>query len=245
MLAIKTTILIGVVFFFSLFAGEAAAQKKFSRSYPTGRAVRLTLVNKTGTVDVIGWDRPEINITAKMDSPAASITPQNLSGEIVINVARENEQRDVGPVNFTIRVPYYASVDIETRIGNLSVSNVRSNLVRAHISSDGDITLTNIGSNNVVAENLTGDILYDGELQPRGTYRFNSMRGSITIRIPFTSSFTLRATAPSTRKISLGAFVSPDMSIIGDGRRIVGRYGDGAAAIDVTNQKGSISFLRR
>ena len=51
----KTTILLSVVFFFALFGGEAAAQKKFAKVYPAGQNVRLKLMNRTGTVTVEGW----------------------------------------------------------------------------------------------------------------------------------------------------------------------------------------------
>ena len=244
--ASKTTILLSVVFFFALVCGEAAAQKKFSKNYPAGQNVRLQLMNRSGTVTVIGWNRTEINISADLEAPAANIVPQNLSGTIVINLVRDNQGRnEVGNVNFTIRIPYYSMVDIETRIGNLSVSNIRSGLVRARISSEGDITLTNIGSSTVSAENGIGDIFFDGEIQEGGNYRFTSMQGAINLRIPFNSSFRLVATAPSTRNISLGSFANNNMNYLGDGRRVVGRFGDGSATLTVTNQRGSISFLRR
>ena len=244
--AAKTTILLSVVFFLSVFASNVTAQKKFSRNYPAGQVVRLQLMNRTGTVTVEGWNRPEINITASLEAPAANIAPQNLSGVIVINLVRDNQGRDeVGNVNFLIRVPFYAVVDIETRIGNLSVSNVRSSLVRAHISSEGDITLTNIESSAVLAENTLGDIFFDGELQQNGNYRFASMRGNISLRIPFNSSFKLVATAPSTRNINVGACSGANFSSLGDGRRIVGKCGDGAASLTVTNQRGAINFYSR
>lgn len=236
--------LLSVVFLFALFAGEAAAQKRFSRTYPAGQNVRLTLMNRSGTVTVEGWNRPEINITASLEAPSATIVPQSLSGTIVINVLRDNQGKDVGDVNFTIRVPVNAMVDIETRIGNLNVSNVRSGLVRAHISSEGDIILTNIYATAVRAENGIGDIFFDGEILEGGTYRFSSMKGNINIRIPFTSSFRLVATAPSTRNITLGAFANSGTNF-GDGRRVVGKFGDGSATLTVTNQKGGIGFLLR
>ena len=242
----KTTILLSVVFFFALFVSDVSAQKRFSRTFPTGQSVRLKLMNRSGTVTVEGWNRSEINISATLEAPAAIIVPQSLSGEIVINLVRDNQGRDeVGNVNFIIRVPYTSMVDIETRIGNLSVSNVRSSLVRARISSEGDITLTNISSSLVSAENGLGDIFFDGEIQENGSYRFSSMKGTINLRIPFTSSFRLVATAPSTRNISLGSFSNANMNYLGDGRRVVGRFGDGSATITVTNQRGSIGFLRR
>lgn len=205
----------------------------------------MQLLNRTGTVVVEGWNRPEINITATMEAPAASVVPQSLSGVILVNLVRDNHGRDVGNVNFTIRVPYNSKVDIETVIGNLIVSNVRSGFVRAHISSEGDITLTNISSANVVAENGIGDIFFDGELQANGIYRFSSMRGNISLNIPFTSSFKLVATAPSTRSISLGQFANSNMNYLGDGRRVVGRFGEGAATVNITNQRGGIKMIAR
>ena len=242
----KTTILMSVVFIFALSPLSAAAQKKFSRTFPAGQNVRLQLMNRTGLVTVEGWDRAEVSVQAVLEAPAALIVPQNLAGTIVINVLKDNQgRRDVGSVNFTVRVPYDSMVDIETRIGNLSVTNIRSGLVRAHISSEGDIYLTNIFATAVSAENGLGDIVFDGVLLEGGNYRFSSMRGSISLRIPFNSSFKLVATAPSTRNISLGICSDGDMNYFGNGRRIVGRCGGGSATLSVTNQQGTIQFFRR
>lgn len=241
----KTTIiLLGVVFFFASSA-QVFAQKKFSKIYPASKNVRLQLTNRTGTVVVEGWGKPQINISAYLEAPAAIIEPQSLSGTIVINVVKDNQGKaEVGNVNFLIKVPYDTAVDIETRMGNLSVSNVQGALVRAHISSEGDITLTNILASAVSAENVMGDIFFDGEIQPDGNYRFASTRGNINLRIPFDSSFRLVATAPSTRDISLGSFSNTNLNF-GDGRRVFGKVGDGSATLTVTNQRGSISFIRR
>ncbi|MEP7213565.1 MAG: DUF4097 family beta strand repeat-containing protein [Acidobacteriota bacterium] len=207
--------------------------------------MRLQLLNRSGTVTVEGWNRPEVNVSAYLEAPAAVIAPQMIGGTIYINLVKDNEGRTAGNVNFTIRVPYASSVDIETRMGNLTVSNVRGGLVRAHISSEGDITLTNIDASAVSAQNGIGNIFFDGEIQRSGNYRFASLRGDINIRIPMNSSFRLVATAPSTRNISLGPFATPEMLSLADGRRVVGRFGDGSSSVTVTNQRGGISFLRR
>lgn len=244
----RTTILLwlSVVFFTLSFGGEAVAQKRFAKTYPASKNVRLQLTNRTGTVTVEGWDRQEVAISAYLEYPAANIAPQSLSGTIVVNLVKDNQGRnEVGNVNFLVRVPFTSSVDIETRMGNLNVSNIAGNLVRAHISSEGDITLVNIGAAAVSAENVIGDILYDGEIQRNGNYRFGSMRGAINLRIPFNSSFKLVATAPSTRSINLGEFSNGKMNFIGDGRRVFGTAGDGSADLTVTNQRGVISFFRR
>jgi hypothetical protein len=235
-------LLAGVMF---LASNTAFGQRRFSRSFPAGQNVRLQLLNRSGTVTVEGWNRQEVSITATLDTPAATITPQLIEGTILINLVRDNQGREVGNVNFNVRVPHTSSVDIETLIGNLIVSNVRGGLVRAHISSEGDITLTNIVAFAVSAQNGIGNIFFDGEMVTGGNYRFASMRGDINLRIPFTSSFKLIATAPSTRNIALGSFSNGGMNYLGDGRRVVGKFGDGSSTLTVTNQRGSISFIRR
>jgi len=243
---IKTTIILLTVVFFFVSAVQVFGQKTFSKTYPASNNVRLQLTNRMGTVTVEGWNKQEVKISASMEAPAATIIPQTVNGTIYINLIKDNQGRNgVGSVNFVIKVPYSSSVDIETKMGNLNVSNVRGGLVRAHISSDGDITLTNIGASAVSAENGIGDIFFDGEIQTGGNYRFTSTRGNINLRIPFNSSFRLVATAPSTRNISLGAFSGGSMNFVGDGRRVVGRVNGGSATVTVMNQRGSISFIRR
>lgn len=229
-----------------LTAVNVPGQRKFSRSYPAGQNVKLVLLNRTGTITVEGWNRSEVSISATLEAPAAKIEPQSLSGTIFINLVRDNQGRaDVGNVNFTIRVPYTSSVDIETKMGNLNVSNIRGGSLRAHITTEGDITLTNIGSLNVSAQNGLGDIFFDGVLIGGGNYRFASISGTISLRIPLGSSFSVLATAPSTRNISLGSFTNENMRFVSDGRRVAGKAGNGAATLTVLNQRGSISFISR
>jgi hypothetical protein len=244
----KTTILLlSVVFFFvSVCASEVFAQREFSRRYPASKNVSLELYNRMGTVTVEGWEKPEVYIYASMEKPSANIVPQNLLGKILINVVKDNQGRsEVGSVNFIIKVPYSTKVDIQTVLGNLSVSNVQGILVRAYISTEGDITLTNIGAANVSAENKIGDIFFDGVIHSGGIYRFSSMRGNINLRIPSNSSFQLVATAPSTRNIQLGTFSGSGLNFVSEGRRVIGKTGDGGASLTVTNQRGNISFLKR
>ncbi len=246
-IARRTTILMlmNVVLLFGLAAGQAVGQKRFSRTYPATRNVRLELINRSGTVVVEGWDRPEISISAYLEAPSATLAPQSLSGAIILDLVRENQGRNIGNVNFTIRVPRACVVDIETRIGNLSVTNVTGGLVRAVVTTEGDITLTNISATAVDAQNGIGDIFFDGEMQNGGQYRFTSMRGNINLRIPFESSFRLVATAPSTRNIDLGPFRGANMRFVSDGQRVAGRAGDGTSTLTVTNHRGSIAFIRR
>lgn len=227
-------------------AAGISAQQKFSKTYPARKNIRIHLNNWSGPIAVEGWDKDQIKITAEIEAPAARFTPQMTGDSLEIDVVRENQGRgDIGSVNFKIYVPVNSVVDIETRYGNLSVNNVQGSMVRAHISSEGDISLTQIRSTKVMARNMTGDIFFDGELLSDGIYTMSSTMGNISIRIPENSAFRLVAAAPMTQSITLGPFANSGLNFIGGRRKVVGNVGDARASMSITNQRGSISFIRR
>jgi hypothetical protein len=232
----------------ALAAPAAFAQQHFSKIYhPTRRNIRLQLTNRSGTIEIEGWERGEIKVTADMESPAARFTPVVDDEGLVINVMNDTRGRDsFGDVNFKIQIPADAAVDLETRMGNITVRTVRGSMVRAVVTSSGDIDLTGIRAFKVMASNITGNILFDAELLGGGSYDLKSTQGDINVRISGGSGFTLTATAPRTRNISLGNLAQRgDFSFQGDNRRVVGRVGDGSATLTTTNLRGSIMFYTR
>jgi DUF4097 and DUF4098 domain-containing protein YvlB len=236
-----------LVLLFSVFAGIALAQspQRLSKRFTTSKNVRIELKNVSGTIEVESWNRDEVRLTATMESPTARVFPKQIEDSLVVDVMGDNRARgDVGDVNFKLQVPAKSSVDLETRRGQISVSNLKGASVRAHVSSEGDITLSNVCASQVIAQNTIGDIFFDGEFSRGGTYEFKSTKGNITIRIPGDSAFRLVA-ASSARKISLNEFWNNGFKMIGDGRKLVGDVGDGRSSVSVTNFSGAITFMRR
>ncbi len=220
-------------------------QHNVSRRYPAGKNVRLELRNISGSIIVESWNKDEIKVSASMETPKANFSPRLVGEGLVIDVMGDNRGRgDVGDVNFKIMVPITSSVDLETKRGNITVTNIRGGLVRAHVTSEGDIELTGIIASQVLAQNTIGDIFFDGEFSRGGTYQFQSTKGEISVRIPADSAFRLVAAAP-TRKITLGQFWNNGFKTLGDGRKFVGDVGDGRSSVMVTTFHGSITFIRR
>ncbi len=247
--ATKNTISNQIAFLTFLLALIAAtsvsAQQRVSRNFPAGRNVRLELKNLSGTITVETWQREEIKITAMMESPTVHFNPRQTEAGLVIDVVSDNRGREnVGDVNFKIQVPPRSSVDLETRRGQITVNNIQGDLVRAHVWTSGDITLSGVNAARVFASNTTGDIFFDGEFASGGTYEFKSGQGTITLRLPASCGFRLVATAPA-KKISMGQFWHEGMKLMGEGRRVIGDVGDGRASVTVTNYQGQINFLRR
>lgn len=226
-------------------ASSALAQQHMSKKYPVGKNVRLVLKNISGEITVESWARDEIKVSATMESPAARFSPRQTSDGLVIDVMGDNRGKvEVGNINFKVQVPVSSSVDVATMRGDIHVTNVQGGLVRAHVSTEGDITLSGISSSQVVASNTIGNIYFDGDLKSGGSYEFTSNRGDITLRIPGDSAFRLVAVIPS-KKIELGHFWNNRFRSLGDGRKYLGDVGDGRASVTVTNFSGAILFLRR
>lgn len=227
-------------------ASAALGQRRVSRNFPAGKNVRIELRNISGTITVETWQRDEIRVTADMESSKTTFNPRTLESGLVIDIVGDNRGRgDVGDMNFKIQVPARSSVDLETRSGQITVNNIQGDLVRAHIWTSGDITLTGVNAGRVFATNTTGDIFFDGEFASGGTYEFKSGKGNITLSLPANCGFRLVATAP-TKEIKMGPFWNPNaLKLMSEGRRIIGDVGDGRASVTVTNYQGNINFVRR
>ena len=102
------------------------AQQHLSKRYQTGKNVRIELRNISGTIVVESWNKDEIRLSATIESPNAHIVPKQMDESFIVDVMNDNRGRgDVGDVNFKLQVPVSSSVDLETRRGQISVSNLR------------------------------------------------------------------------------------------------------------------------
>lgn len=220
-----------------------SAQQRLSKRYPAGKKVRVELKNISGTITVESWNRDEIRLTAIFESKA-NLTPRQTNDALIVDMMADNPGRSDVNVNFKLEVPVNSSVDLETKRGQITVDNIHGELVRAHVSLEGDIVLSGISANKVFAQNTIGNIYFDGEFASGGTYRFQSTKGDITIRIPADSAFNLDAAAPN-KKIALGQFWNNGFRTMGDGRKLQGDVIDGRSKVIVTNFQGSITFIRR
>src|SRR5687768_4978286 len=226
-------------------AASAFAQQRVTRRYPAGKNVRLELRNLSGTITVETWNRDEIKLTATLESPSARLAPRQTDTGVYVDVVGDNRGRsDVGDVNFNVYVPASSSVDLETKRGQITGSNIHGGLVRAHVSSEGDIILSGISAARVFASNTMGDIFFDGSFASSGTYEFKSSQGNITLRIPADSAFSLVAWTP-TKQLAMGPFWNNSMKSVGDGRKVTVDVGNAHAKVSVTNFRGNIAFRLR
>ncbi|HJQ30869.1 MAG TPA: hypothetical protein VJ866_01745 [Pyrinomonadaceae bacterium] len=229
----------------TLHAPLVSAQKRMTREYPAQPNIKVQLLNRSGKIEVVAWEKNSVRVTATMESRSAKMEPEVSGDGVLIDVRRDNRE-DVGDVNFLIRVPFNSTVDISTMTGGIIIRNVHGQMVRAHVTSEGDIELTGIRAQTVMAENTVGNILFDAELLRGGTYVLNSTQGDIQLRITAEAGFRLMAVAPRTRNIDLNGFAGMgEFEFFNEKRKVVGKVGDGGASLSTTNGRGSIVFMPR
>ena len=224
-----------------LLAAPAGAQRKFRETYDTRSDVRFELENLSGSVRVEVWNQPRIEVRAEMEK-AALIRPTLTNNSLTINVVRDNGVReDMGNINFIVHVPVGSSVALKTKMGNLRVSGVRGDYVRAEVVLEGDIEIVGVDVDHVKVSSMMGNIFFDGNLHGNGNYVLESRQGDINIHVPADSRFQLVASAPVARRIELGPFAqfAPRG---GDGRRLNCKVAGGGAMLSITNRHGGIAF---
>lgn len=224
------------------------AQQQVSKRFTTGSKVRFVIRNISGKVVVESWDRNEVKISATLESPKATVAPKQLGEGVLIDVVSDNRGRaDVGSVNFKVQVPRNSTVDIETKMGDITIANIQND-VRAYVSSEGDIELTGINATQVFAQNKVGNIFFDGEVVRGGSYQFQTTKGEISIRIPASSLFDLTASAPDKR-LALGQFWNSNFRTVGgEGQKYsktITNVNDGRAKVTIRTFEGGITFVRR
>src|SRR5437764_731804 len=71
-------------------APAALAQRRFTREYPTQSNIRVQLLNRSGKIEVVAWDKNSVRVTATMESSSAKMTPEVTGDSVTIDVRRDN-----------------------------------------------------------------------------------------------------------------------------------------------------------
>jgi DUF4097 and DUF4098 domain-containing protein YvlB len=70
----------------------------------------------------------------------------------------------------------------ETVSGDLRIENVTGDVESSSVS--GNIRMVGIQSKDVRSETVSGDVTYDGSIEPAGRYSFESHSGTVRLNIP-------------------------------------------------------------
>ncbi len=163
---------------------------------------------------------------------------------------------DLNGINLDVTVPTITDLKLTTNSSPIVVNGVTGQLVL--ISNSGNITLTNshpqgpslLQSNSgsvtakqdllvgqVTFDNNSGAIIFDGSIDPQGTYQFIANGGAIDCTLPLTARFHLDAKTNSSTVTS----DFPNIHVVNN--EIHADIGKPASAlISLTNNSGTINI---
>jgi ribosomal protein L11 len=231
-----TGIVIGMsitVFFMPRLQVSKAANvnKTHSQSFKvSSQNPNLTLSNPSGSVKITAWEKAEIKIFANLDENL-EVTEHQKGSSINVDVKCSK----IGKASFEVNVPTASTLDIKSLNGMIEILSVSGPI--SVQTTEGEITLKNITSNNVTAKSTSGAVIFSGKLLEKGIYNFSSSENNVNVSLLPDSAFTLSITAFS-EKIDLGGFHLTDL--VKHERRLSGKHSDGSASLNLTTHKGKI-----
>ena len=202
-------------------------ETKYEVSVPVGtRVLTKTASGETVIRGVKGQVEAQA-ISGDIDVSDANerVNAETVSGEIIV-------ARVTGDLRIT---SVSGNVDLTTATGDIEVETV-----------SGEITLTGLKSKFVRTETTSGDIEYDGSVDPAGRYEFRAHSGDLRITLPATVGASVDVETFS------GSITSDFRIVLEPGDRAMGvspkrfdfKVGDGSARVSLESFSGDIRIVR-
>jgi hypothetical protein len=206
----------------------------------------FTLENTNGAVILETWDQPTVSIEAE------KVASEGMLEQIHVEIRGEGDRVDVvtrqprsnwgrsGKVEYHVKVPARARVEVETTNGSVRVRGT-SGALRAS-TTNGGVEITD-ATGPVEAETTNGSIRSDFRKAPaEGWNRFSTTNGAISITLPADASGQFAAST-----VNGGISTDFPLQVSGrvGGRRLRGQLGDGRARFEARTVNGSVKIRKR
>lgn len=160
---------------FALLLAHAAASETIERTVDAAPDGEVDIVNVSGEVHVIGWDRAQVQLRADIEGNE-EVTLEERGGRTSIRV-RSRGGDDGGQSALRVQVPRGSTVSINTVSGSQTIEGVRG---EQRLQSVSGSIRTEIGSEDFQAKSVSGRIAVEGS---GGTSaHITSVSGSVELR---------------------------------------------------------------
>jgi DUF4097 and DUF4098 domain-containing protein YvlB len=202
------------------------------------RRGRLTEVTFEVTVPTwMGVSLSGVNASMRVEGVAAPISAETIDGDVTVTG---------GEGNVSLR-SIQGAVALTGAKGRISASSVNSDVtvrgaageVRAE-TVNGEVRLERIESDEVDANTVNGDIVYDGVIRKNGSYSFVTHSGDVTVTVPEGTDATVAVSSFQ------GDFESSFPVTLRErrGRRFNFTLGAGSARVNLESFQGTIRLVR-
>src|SRR5437667_147500 len=145
-----------------VWAGAAQADSKsFERAVPAEPRGVVDISNVSGRIEVIGWDRPEVNVRGELDEGVERVDVTSEHGRTVVKVVLPHTGHH-GDAELRVKVPKESEVDVSAVSAEVTTSGVLGEQRLSAVS--GDITAEFAGDLEV--KTVSGEVKLKGHGQP-------------------------------------------------------------------------------
>ena len=102
----------------------SASENSVDRKVAADAKGEVLISNVSGTVDVRGWDRNEVQVTGQLDEDVERVDVETSSGRTVIKVILPKGSHDEGDAMLEIQVPRASSVEVSAVSADVSSKGV-------------------------------------------------------------------------------------------------------------------------
>ena len=155
------------------FAGDDSIERKVAAD-ATGEVV---ISNVSGTIDVRGWDRNEVQVTGHLGRGVERVDVDPSKGRVVIKVVLPRGNSHDGDADIEVSVPKGSSVEVAAVSADVSSRGVLGSQRLKSVS--GEVT-ADISGNESEVSSVSGDVTVRGDGKPINL-RVKSVSGSLDL----------------------------------------------------------------
>lgn len=161
------------VFAAAASAGSDTVDRKVAAE-PNGEVV---ISNVSGTIEVRGWDRNEVQVTGTLGSGVERVDVESSGGRTVVKVVLPSRSSRDGSAEIEVQVPKNSSLDVSAVSADVSSKGVFGTQRLKSVS--GEIT-TDLAGNDSDVRSVSGDVTVRGVGRP-DSLRVSSVSGSLDV----------------------------------------------------------------
>jgi DUF4097 and DUF4098 domain-containing protein YvlB len=213
-----------------------AARLSLDLSRPRGGDTRFEVTVPIGVRVSARATNGDISITGTQ----GGVEARTQSGDV--NVEDVAEMVDLGSLSGDITARgLKGNIDVSAVSGDVSLTDVTGDVEANSVS--GDIDLRNVVARYVRAKSTSGDITYDGNVDPTGRYELGSHSGSVYLTIPqATGALLTVSTYTGSIESDFPITLKPGEHGIGASKQFTFQIGKGDARISAESFSGDITI---
>jgi DUF4097 and DUF4098 domain-containing protein YvlB len=252
-----------ILFVIMAFVTAVSADRSVDETVPAepGGTVSIELI--AGSVDFIGWDRNEVQITGTLEDDVKALEVDSSGRHVTIEVkVRSGRNVNRASADLEVRVPFGSGVEAEAVSANLTVESVDGDVsiecVNGNVRVQGDLDDVNVSvvSGNIHVESdtamkggsfetVSGDIDFKGDLDPGGKFAFESLSGNVKLYLPSSTSADFQI---ETFSGDIDNEFGPAAVRTGDyvpSKSLEFALGSGAARVSIESFSGNVRLLQK